>query len=310
MKAIAFFNVENLFDTDNDPYTNDDDFLPTSEKRWTDKRYHNKLFKLGLAISSIGKEETLSHPAIIGLAEVENNTVLQDLLASEHLKELPYDFVHFDSADERGIDVALIYDTTVFTLTNAEPFSVNLYNEDGTADYTRDILLVSGLFDDEPMHFIMNHWPSKHDPENKPKRLIVSQKVTEIIQLLKADKPNAKIITMGDFNDASDSVSVQDLVNSNHLFNPMETLKSLDRGSVNYKDGWDLFDQFMITHNFLDRKVGTYNYVKGDIFDADFLKQYKGFYAGQPFRTYAGKKYKGGYSDHFPVYLMLRKVAG
>ncbi|CDF81006.1 endonuclease/Exonuclease/phosphatase family protein [Formosa agariphila KMM 3901] len=308
MKTIAFFNLENLFDITNDPNTFDTDFLSTSEKRWTLKRYENKLFKLGLAISSIGKTETETHPAIVGVAEVENAKVIQDLLDSEHLKDIPYDFVHYDSPDERGIDVALLYDTTQFTVTDSAPYSIILTEENGETDYTRDILRVSGIFNGEVIHLLVNHWPSKHEESNEPKRMEVSNKATEIITSLKLEDPNAKIIVMGDFNDNSSSESVQALVNNNALFNPMEQLKSFDRGTVNYRFKWDVFDQFMLTHNFLDHRPGTHNFDSANIFDPDFMKQYKGRFKGQPFRTYAGKTYKGGYSDHFPVYLLLRSV--
>ncbi|MFB9051791.1 endonuclease [Formosa undariae] len=308
MKTIAFFNLENLFDITNDPNTFDTDFLSTSEKRWTLKRYENKLFKLGLAISSIGKTETGTHPAIVGVAEVENAKVIQDLLDSEHLKDIPYAFVHYDSPDERGIDVALLYDKTRFTVTDSAPYSIVLIEENGQVDYTRDILRVSGIFDGEQIHFLVNHWPSKHEESNEPKRMEVSNKATEIIESLKIDNPEAKIIVMGDFNDNSASESVQALVNNNSLFNPMEQLKSFDRGTVNYRFKWDVFDQFMLTHNFLDHRSGTHNFKSANIFDPDFMKQYKGRFKGQPFRTYAGKTYKGGYSDHFPVYLLLRTV--
>ncbi|WP_299777603.1 endonuclease [uncultured Formosa sp.] len=308
MKTIAFFNLENLFDITNDPTINDNDFLSTSEKRWNLKRYENKLFKLGFAISNIGKNETGTHPAIVGVAEVENAKVIQDLLDSEHLKDIPYGFVHYNSPDERGIDVAFIYDKTQFEVTDSAPYSIVLMDDNGLADYTRDILRVSGIFDGEPMHFLVNHWPSKNEESNAPKRMEVSNKATEIIEGLKAENPNAKIIVMGDFNDNSASESVQALVNNNALFNPMESLTSFERGSINYRFKWDVFDQFMLTHNFLDHKPGTHNFDTADIFDADFLKQYKGKYKGQPFRTYVGKTYKGGYSDHFPVYLLLRNV--
>ncbi|PNW29513.1 endonuclease/exonuclease/phosphatase family protein [Formosa algae] len=308
MKTIAFFNLENLFDITNDPNINDNDFLSTSDKRWNLKRYENKLFKLGFAISNIGKQETETHPAIVGVAEVENAKVLQDLLDSENLKDISYSFVHYDSPDERGIDVALIYDTTQFEVTDSAPYSIMLFDDNGLADYTRDILRVSGVFNGEPMHFLVNHWPSKNEESNAPKRMEVSNKATEIIEGLKAENPDAKIIVMGDFNDNSASESVQALVNNNALFNPMESLTSYNRGSINYRFKWDVFDQFMLTHNFLDHKPGTHNFQTADIFDADFLKQYKGKYKGQPFRTYVGKTYKGGYSDHFPVYLLLRDV--
>ncbi|QDO93426.1 endonuclease [Formosa sediminum] len=308
MKTIAFFNLENLFDITNDPKINDNDFLSTSDKRWNLKRYENKLYKLGFAISNIGKKETNTHPAIVGVAEVENAKVMQDLLNSEHLKDIQYSFVHYNSPDERGIDVAFIYDTTQFKVTNSAPYSIVLIDDNGLSDYTRDILLVSGLLNGESMHFLVNHWPSKNEDSNIPKRMEVSNKATEIISGLTAEDPNAKIIVMGDFNDNSSSESVQALVNNNGLFNPMESLTSYDRGSINYRFKWDVFDQIMLSYNFLDHKPATHNFSHADIFDADFLKQYKGKYKGQPFRTYVGKTYKGGYSDHFPVYILLREV--
>lgn len=307
MKTIAFFNLENLFDINNDPNTNDKDFLSTSDKRWNLKKYENKLLKLGYAISKIGKEETGKHPAIVGVAEVENDKVIQDLLNSEYLKDIPYDFVHYDSPDERGIDVALIYDKTQFEVKKTAPYSIALMDDNGVPDYTRDILWVSGILDDDPVHFLVNHWPSKNEDSNKPKRMEASKKATEIIEGLKAKNPNARIIVMGDFNDNSASESVQAMVNNSALFNPMESLTSYDRGSINYRFRWYVFDQFMLTHNFLDRRPASHNFVNAEIFDPEFLKQYKGPYKGMPFRTYVGKKYKGGYSDHFPVYLLLKK---
>ena len=145
--TVAFYNTENLFDIFDDKNKHDNDFLPTANKGWTEKRYKNKLRKLGYAISNIGKIETGKHPAIIGLAEVENALVLQDLIDSKHLAESPYKFVHYDSKDERGIDVALLYDETLFKLHTSEAFSLELYNDAGNPDYTRDILLVSGVLD-------------------------------------------------------------------------------------------------------------------------------------------------------------------
>ena len=180
--TVAFYNLENLFDVYDDELTNDNDFLPDSAKRWTPKRYNNKLRKLGFVISNINKEKTQKIPAIIGLAEVENNTVLDDLLASKHLVDLPYNYVHFDSPDERGIDVALLYDTTVFEVEVSEIFPVTIYDEDGSIDYTRDILLVKGLLNNEMIYVIVNPWPSRHDgaKETEPKRLLAAEKVSEI----------------------------------------------------------------------------------------------------------------------------------
>lgn len=308
-QTIAFYNIENLFDIYKDDLTRDTDFNPTSEKRWTIKRYNNKLRKIGYAISNIGRKETNSHPAIIGLAEIENEAVLKDLITSKHLKEYPYQFVHYDSKDERGIDVAFIYDTTKFKVTNSESFTFSFTETDGSQDYTRDILLVSGLFLNEPVHFLVNHWPSRRtgDVETEYKRITASTNLQAIVSTLKENITDAKIIIMGDFNDDPASNSIEQLVANQGLFNPMETLLSIDRGTTSHNFEWNLFDQIIITHNFLERQSNTLRFVKADIYDADFLKQMDGKYKGTPYRTYVGKRYKGGYSDHFPVYMILNK---
>ncbi|PNQ74978.1 endonuclease [Hanstruepera neustonica] len=306
--AVAFYNLENLFDIYDDYLTNDNDFLPDSVKRWTPKRYHNKLRKLGLAISNIGKEETGTNPAIIGLAEVENNLVLDDLLASNHLRDLNYDYVHFDSPDERGIDVAFLYDTTVFEVEVSEVFPVNIYDADGTVDYTRDILLVTGFLYGERTYIMVNHWPSRHDGEleTEPKRMLASEKASEVIQTIKSDNPEAKIIVMGDFNDDPNSESIKHLIHSNDLYNPMTTLLTNKQGTTVHEFEWNLFDQILISTNYFETAKGKLSFNRAKIFNVDFLKQFHGRYKGSPFRTYVGKKYKGGYSDHFPVYILLQ----
>lgn len=308
-QTIAFYNLENLFEIKDDPQTNDNDFLPTSKKKWTHKRYENKLRKLGFAISNIGRKETDKHPAIIGLAEVENDTVLKDLIESKHLNECNYNFVHYDSLDERGIDVALLYDTDCFEVTHSETFAIHLVDDDGSLDYTRDILLVAGLLKDEEIYVIVNHWSSRRDgaTETENKRLEASNKVSEIINDLRRKNLNVKIITIGDFNDDPTSNSVKQLVKGQDLFNPMETLLSYSRGSTSHDFKWNLFDQIIFTKNFFGTVPNTFSYTEANIFDDDFLKLFNGKYKGKPFRTYVGKKYKGGYSDHFPVYAILKK---
>lgn len=308
--TIAFYNLENLFDLKDDQQTNDNDFLPSSVKKWTYKRYNNKLRKLGFAISNIGCKETDKHPAIIGLAEVENDTVLKDLLASKHLSDYNYQFVHYDSLDERGIDVALLYDASCFQVTNSETFTIYLSNEDGLPDYTRDILLVTGLLEEEEeIHVIVNHWSSRREGEDETefKRLEASNKVSEIIERIKSKNDQAKIIVMGDFNDNPTNKSITQLVENHNLFNPMGSLLSYSRGSTSHNFKWDLFDQIIFTKNFFETVPNTFSFVNANIFDDDFLKLFNGKYKGKPFRTYVGKKYKGGYSDHFPVYATLQK---
>lgn len=309
MQTVAFYNLENLFDLNNNRHTNDSDFLPTSVKKWTPKRYQDKLRKLGYAISNIGKRETGKHPALVGLAEVENAKTIRDLIASNHLEDCHYDFVHYDSLDERGIDVALLYDKNVFEVLTSEPFTIELTDDDGSPDYTRDILLVSGLLDGEKVHVIVNHWSSRREgaEETEPKRMASSQKLSEIITSLRIVNQNAKIIVIGDFNDDPHSNSIKRLIEGFDLFNPMETLRSYNRGTSYYKRQWNLFDQIFISTNFFKTSDTSLEFSSANIFDEDFLKLFNGPYKGSPFRTYVGKKYKGGYSDHFPVYAIFKK---
>jgi predicted extracellular nuclease len=305
--TIAFYNLENLFDIHNDATKHDGDFLPGSEKRWTKKRYERKLFKLGQVISKIGFENTQRPPAIVGLAEIENENVIKDLIQSKDLQPYDYGLVHYDSKDERGIDVALIYDKTVFTVEDSKTYSVYLEDDIGEQDYTRDILLVSGMFQNERLHLIINHWPSRREGEliSNPKRIKAAEKVLEIIEAIKADHSNPKILVMGDFNDNPGNDSVKLLSNKGELYNPMETLLSYSRGSVSHNFKWNLFDQILFSTNFFETEKNKLKFDEANIFDEKFLTQYKGKFKGQPFRTYVGKKYKGGYSDHFPVYVQL-----
>lgn len=307
--TIAFYNLENLFDIRDDHQVSDNDLLPTSAKKWTYKRYENKLRKIGFAISSIGFKETDKHPAIIGLAEVENDAVLKDLIASNHLSHCNYRYVHFDSMDERGIDVALLYDNTCFRVSHSETFSVELTNEEGLPDYTRDILLVTGFLEEEEIHVLVNHWSSRREGSSETglKRLAASNKVIEVIETLKVKDKQAKIIVIGDFNDDPNNDSIQHLIKNQDLFNPMESLLSYSRGSSSHNFKWNLFDQIMFTKNFFGTASNTFRFSEANIFDDDFLKLFSGKYKGKPFRTYVGKKYQGGYSDHFPVYAIFEK---
>jgi predicted extracellular nuclease len=309
LQTIAFYNLENLFDVYDDKYTNDNDFLPVSAKKWTPKRYENKLRKLSFAISNIGRKETGKHPALVGLAEVENASVIQDLINYKHLEDCNYSYVHYDSLDERGIDVALLYDTNAFKVENSETFRVDLVNENGLPDYTRDILLVSGFLDGDFIHVIVNHWSSRREgeKETEPKRMASANKVGEIISMLRLENQDAKIIIIGDFNDDPSSNSIKHLVASNNLFNPMETLRSFNRGTTNHNRQWNVFDQIIFSTNFFENTPNTFEFDLANIFDEDFLKLFNGKFKGTPFRTYIGKKYSGGYSDHFPVYAIFKK---
>ena len=308
--TIAFYNLENLFDIYNDAATNDDDYLPDSAKKWTSKRYYNKIHKLGYAIKHIGMEDTGFPPALIGFAEVENKRVLKDLITASDLKAFHYDFVHYNSPDERGIDVALLYNTRVFNVVHTETFPLNIYNDDGSKDYTRDILLVSGSLNGTLIHVLVNHWPSRHGGEDvtAQKRLAAAKKVVEIIDIIKAEHDNPKILVLGDFNDDPFSKSLKHLSENQGLYNPMATLQSHNKGTTVHYRAWNLFDQILFSTNFFETQQGALTYRESAIFNERFLQVFRGKYKATPFRTYVGKKYQGGYSDHFPVYIVLETV--
>jgi len=305
---IAFYNIENLFDIENNPLTNDDDFLPTSAKRWTPKRYQKKLLKLGTVISKIGEEDTAIAPVIVGLAEVENSNVLSDLVKSKNLINEDYSYIHYDSPDERGIDVALLYKSDIFKVENSEPFTVYLQNELGEQDYTRDILLVQGKLNNENLNIIVNHWSSRREGEKETefKRIAGANVVNSIIKKLKKEDSNAKTIVMGDFNDNPNNDSIALMEKESNLYNPFKTVWSREKGSLSYNFQWNLFDQILFSTNFFDVKNSTLSFASADVFNSKFLAQSHGKYKGQPFRTFVGKKFKGGYSDHFPVYIQLK----
>jgi predicted extracellular nuclease len=306
--TIAFYNIENLFDIKNNPHTHDNDFLPTSQKRWTPKRYQKKLLKLGSIIPKIGNEDNQIAPVIIGLAEVENANVISDLINSKNLIEENYDFIHYDSMDERGIDVALLYKPDIFKVEHSETFSVYLENEKGMQDYTRDILLVQGLLNNEKINIIVNHWSSRREgvKETEFKRIAGANAVNAIIKTLKTENSDAKIIVMGDFNDNPNSKSIKLLEEESNLYNPFKTVWSRDNGSLSHNFQWNLFDQILFTTNFFDTNNSKLIFSNAKVFNSKILTQNHGKYKGQPFRTFVGKKYKGGYSDHFPVFIELK----
>jgi predicted extracellular nuclease len=307
--TIAFYNTENLFDVLVDDKTNDNDFLPMSAKNWTKKRYERKIDKLGSVISKIGFDNINKPPVLVGLAEVENDYVLKDLVESEDLKNHNYGFIHFDSLDERGIDVALLYNKHEFKVETSNAFPIYIEEASGKRDYTRDILLVTGYLNENKVHVLVNHWPSRHEgrDETDYKRIAAAKQLTEIISSITNDDNNSQIIIIGDFNDNPNSQSIMNLKAENGLFNTMESIWSYSRGSVNHNFAWILFDQILLTSNFLDEGSGVFKFLRADIFDKKFLTQYNGKYKGQPHRTYVGKKYKGGFSDHFPVYIQIER---
>lgn len=307
--TVAFYNLENLFDTKKDPNTIDRDFLPLGKKLWTEKKYRKKVYKMGKAISSIAKDKTGKPPVFVGIAEVENAGVIQDLVESEHLKNANYNFVHYDSPDERGIDVALLINEDYFTLENSESIPIAIYETSGVKDYTRDALYVKGVLNDEQVHVFVCHWPSRRDGAEltSHKRVQAAKQITSFIERQADINDLSKVIIMGDFNDNPVDVSVKDNLVTSNLYNPFEKLMNITQGSLSYYSQWHLFDQIIFSHNFFKMEKGKHSFQNADIFDEPFLAEWKGRKKGLPFRTFSGRRYLGGYSDHFPVYINLRK---
>ncbi len=307
--SIGFYNVENLFDTVDNPHKNDDQYTKKGNRKWDRKKYFKKIKKLSHVISQIGKEYTNEAPILVGLVEVENNIVLNDLIQHKNLKKYNYKFVHYESMDERGIDVALIYRHQLFEYKSSKKYALQFVEEDGKTDYTRDILVVSGFINDELTHIIVNHWPSRSEgeKESKYKRILAAKRVHEVIDDLKKAHKDPKIVIMGDFNDNPTNESIEDHLVSKELYNPMKKVFKKGIGSLTYKRKWDLFDQIIISKNFLNSNNGKNSFVKAKVFNKKWLKVYKGKRKGSPFRTYVGPWYEGGYSDHFPVFACFKK---
>jgi predicted extracellular nuclease len=307
--TIAFYNLENLFDTKNDPTILDDDFTATGKKNWTYYRYKRKIKKLSSVIAQLGTKRSFYSPALIGVAEVENNLVLNDLISANNLKNEHYGVVHYDSPDERGIDVALLYKKELFELLHSETFTLYLEAENGERDFTRDILLVQGNLNDELVHILINHWPSRRSGNDitEEKRIKAAELATSIVHKINSEYPDAKIIVMGDFNDDPTSKSVKKHLVNDTFYNPMERLINTGYGTLNHKKTWHLFDQIIFSKNFIKIEDKKHSFKYADVFDEHFLKEWKGKYKGNPFRTYIGKWYQGGFSDHFPVYVYLKK---
>ncbi|KRO86805.1 MAG: endonuclease/exonuclease/phosphatase family protein [Bacteroidetes bacterium] len=317
INTIAFYNVENLFDTINDPKTFDDDRTPKGKDKWTSIVYKKKSKNIAKVISEIGRDITNTGPSIIGLCEIENKSVLIDLINSEELIKESYGIAHYDSPDERGIDVALLFNRNRFKPISSKAYHLYLKSKNGDLDFTRDHLLVSGYLDNELIYFIVNHWPSRSGGQmrSEPGRILAGKLNKKIIDSIVSINPLAKIINMGDFNDNPQDKSVKPILNTVfkkskikkfQLYNPMEELYKKGYGSYRYRGKWDMIDQFMITKSLINNENSIF-FLKAAVFNKKYLINSDGKYEGYPFRSFAGGKFLDGYSDHFPIYMFLAK---
>ena len=299
-----------------------EDFTPKSNKNYTYNIYQQKLKNIAQVISEIGFKYTKTAPAVVGLVEVENRQVVEALTQQDALKKYDYGVVHYNSFDARGIDVALIYQKKRFTVTNSYKKELVLFREDGKREYTRDLLVVSGILDGEKVAFFVNHWPSRRGGEavSMPKRNAAAALLKQEMDALREKNPNIKLIAMGDFNDDPISPSFK-----NHLkavgdekelneeypyFNPMYKMYKKGVASLAYRDAPNLFDQIIYSKNLVSgSSAEEYTVYRTEVYAPAYLINKQGNYKGYPFRSWDGDKFTGGYSDHFPVFTILQKEA-
>lgn len=312
--SLGFYNLENLFDTVDDPQTFDDDFTPMGKRKWTTNRYENKIGKLAKTIASIGKRRIGYSPSILAVAEIENKTVLNDLLQISHLRNLPLDFTHFDSKDERGIDVGLIFNYQDFQLEKSYPIHPPEFINNGIQDFTRDILYVKGKLAGVETHIFVVHLPSQRDKNiNLDKRNAIAGLIRYRCNEILYDDPQAKIIVFGDFNSNPEDETLKKVFKTtdyyqnqqiSEFYNPMEMMRKKGQYTTKHRNSWILYDQILFSKGFyLDEKIRL---ISSHIFKPYFLQEWNKKYHGQPFRTYIGRKYLGGYSDHFPIYSIFK----
>lgn len=312
--SVAFYNLENLFDTEDDPENpGDDEFLPTSAYNWTPDKYEKKLDNLAKVLSQIGREHCPMGPAVIGISEVENRKVLEDLVKRPAIRSMQLNIIHEESPDRRGIDVGLLYNPNLFEV---ESYSTHPFRWTDSTYVTRDQLLVSGYLAGEKIHVIVNHWPSRYGSKSSELREAAAAGVNLILDSLYQVDINSKVIIVGDLNDDPTDKSCRVVLNAKKnqkevkekgLFNPMWRLFEKGIGSLAYQGKWSLFDQIIINYPLLGNDYSSLKYWKTEIFNRDFLIQKEGKDKGYPHRTFSGSSFINGYSDHLPVLIYMVK---
>ena len=316
--TIAFYNLENLFDTINNPKKLDEFSPIMGVKGNKSEVYKKKIRNMARVISDIGMDISKHAPSIIGVSEVENKAVLDDLVKDPALLDKHYGIVHYNSTDLRGIDVALLYQKQAFTPTHTSVHELKLYDADSNKRiYTREQLLVSGVLEGETIHIIVNHWPSRRGGEAKsrPKRVAAAKLTKRLLDSLQVIDPYAKVVIMGDLNDNPNNASVKTVLKAKPhkkvglkgVYNPFEDFYKHGMGTTAYRDAWSLFDQIMVTKPLLEQDYTTFQYYKAGIYNKNYIITKKGTYKGYPLRSFGYNGFNNGFSDHFPVYIYLIK---
>ncbi|MBR4029518.1 MAG: endonuclease/exonuclease/phosphatase family protein [Alistipes sp.] len=318
--SVVFYNLENLFDIYNDPETHDDEFTPEGVKQWNQLRYEKKLWNMERVLFDIAAQKK-DYPIVIGVSEIENRKVLEDLIAQPKLKGGNYRICHYDSPDARGVDVAFLYRADVFKLEGSDNIKLNV---EGLPNFrTRDLVVMWGTIEDEPFYFLVSHWPSRLGGKEASqfKRDACATQIREIKDSLMAQNPATKVIVMGDFNDDATDDSIVKVMGAKgkveelskgDFFNPYNEMLRAGLGTLAYQDEWNLFDNICVTENLINAEDGKLRVIKGkkyygNIFTRPYMLQLEGQYKNYPLRTFVSNNFQDGYSDHFPVYIYIGK---
>lgn len=320
--TVVFYNLENLFDIYDDPETHDDEFTPSGVKQWNEIKYQKKLTNMERVLFDIAAIQR-EYPIVIGVSEIENRTVLEDLISQPKLAGANYRICHYDSPDARGVDVAFLYRSDVFKLEGSD--NIKLKVEELPNFRTRDLVVMWGTIEGEPFYFLVSHWPSRLGGKDASqfKRDACARQIREIKDSLLKENPATKVIVMGDFNDdaTDDSIvktmgakgKVKELV-AGDFFNPYNQMLRAGLGTLAYQDAWNLFDNICVTENLVNAEEGELRLMKGkgmkywgNIFTRSYMLQQEGQYKGYPLRTFVTNNFQNGFSDHFPVYIYIGK---
>lgn len=314
--GIAFYNQENLFDTIDNPLTRDEEFTPSGSYHWGTQQYFNKLQNMASVLSKLCTDRVKGGAAFVGLAEVENATVLEDLCNQPAMKERGFRYIFYQGEDRRGINVAALYNPKMFKPTHSELIPARGYKEWSGGYITRGVLHVEGSLLGERFHFMVNHWPSRG--ADSPSREFMGRLVRQLADSIQAVEPDARIVVMGDLNDDPDdksitkalgaALSTKKVTSPTQFFNPWhEVLRKKGQGTLLYNGVWNLFDQILITANLLGEDRSTFKFFKSEIFRPAWMTTTEGRMKGAPKRTTSAGVWQNGFSDHFPTQLYLVK---
>lgn len=320
---VVFYNLENFFDTINDPETRDDEFTPDGSRKWNTVKYNKKLNNMERVLFDIASVQK-TYPAVIGVSEVETRGVLEDIVSTPKLAPANYRIVHYDSPDRRGIDVGFLYRPDIFKLEGSAEIPFKMPGQPNFL--TRGFVTMWGTIDDEPFFFLVSHWPSRLGGKeaSSPKREAAGRAIRMIKDSVLRNNPSTKVVIMGDLNDDATDKSIVDPdclgakakvkdLQTGDFYNPFIDVLKAGMGTLAYQDSWNLFDNIIVSENLVNDKEGLrlkksdgskYN---GYIFRRPYMVQQSGQYRGYPLRTFVGTNFQDGFSDHFPVYIYIGK---